>query len=251
MAKNTVVFGMYPDATAISEASGALRHVGFRATDIAVLSAENHGSKDFAHEQHSKAGDGAAVGAAVGALLFAPAGVLAALGILAAPLALQTYLPPSPVVAGLAAAGLGGALGWVGGLIAGLRRSRYIAKRYVGRIRRGGILLSVHCDSLEWRDRAMKTLKDSGGRNLSSASEGGADYGASDRPTERLQRAGTQERMDAQVLAVTPTPVVVEPLAAVDAVRVSRFVGETRESDGMRSGDRVSAVGHKGEKDTQ
>jgi hypothetical protein len=225
MAKNTVVFGMYPDATAVSEASGALRHAGFRATDIAVLSAENHGSKDFGHEQHSKAGDGAAVGAAVGVLLFAPVGVLAALGILTAPLELQTYLPPNPVVAGLAAAGFGGALGWLSGLIAGFRRSRYVAKRYVGRIRRGGILLSVHCDSPEWRDRAMKTLKDSGGRNLSSASEGGADYGASDRPTERLQRASAQERLDEHVVAAAAMPVVPEPFATVETTRVGRFDG--------------------------
>jgi hypothetical protein len=186
----------------------------------------------------------------VGVLLFAPVGGLAALGILTAPVELQTYLPPNPVVAGMAAAGLGGALGWIGGLIAGFRRSRYVAKRYVGRIRRGGILLSVHCDSPEWRDRAMKTLKDSGGRNLSSASEGEADYAASDRPTERLQRAATQERMDAQAPAPA-VAVVAEPFATVEATRFPRFAGEAPEGGGMRSFDRVSAIGHKGEKDTK
>ena len=63
--------------------------------------------------------------------------------------------------------------------------TEYVAKRYAGRIRRGGILLSVHCDSREWCDRAKKTLKDTGARNISSASEAAADYGTTDKPTER------------------------------------------------------------------
>jgi hypothetical protein len=209
MAKNTVVFGMYPDGTAVREASGALRHAGYRATDIAVMSADNDGSKDFAHEQHSQAGQGAAIGTAVGVLVFAPLGVLAALRIIGAPADVLAYLPASPVIAGLAAAGLGGIVGWISGVTIGLSRSQYIAKRYVGRIRRGGILLSVHCDSPEWSERAKKTMKDSGGRNISSAREGGADYGVSDRPTERLPQVTVGERIDVPVVAVA-VPVVVE-----------------------------------------
>jgi len=90
-----------------------------------------------------------------------------------------------PVVAALAGAGAGGALGWIAGLLAGLPLSEYVAKRYAGRIRRGGILLSVHCDGPEWRKRAKKTLKDTGARDISSASETAADFGTTDKPTER------------------------------------------------------------------
>ena len=75
--------------------------------------------------------------------------------------------------------------GWIAGFLAGLSLTEYVAKRYAGRIRHGGILLSVHCDSPEWCDRAKKTLKDTGARNISSASETAADYGTTDRPTER------------------------------------------------------------------
>jgi hypothetical protein len=89
------------------------------------------------------------------------------------------------VVAALAGAGAGGALGWMVGALAGARLPEYLAKRYAGRVRRGGILLSVHCDSREWRDRAEKTLKDTGARDISSASEASADYGMADKPTER------------------------------------------------------------------
>jgi hypothetical protein len=89
------------------------------------------------------------------------------------------------VVASLAGAGAGGALGWIAGMLVGLSVSEYVARRYAGRIRRGGILLSVHCDSPEWRTRAKKTLENTGARDISSAPEAAADYGTTDRPTER------------------------------------------------------------------
>ena len=102
---------------------------------------------------------------------------------------LGALIAAGPVVAALAGAGAGGALGWIVGWLAGLPLSEYVAKRYAGRIRRGGILLSVHCDSQEWCDRAKKTLKDTGARDISSASESAADYGTTDKPTERAPAA--------------------------------------------------------------
>jgi hypothetical protein len=94
-----------------------------------------------------------------------------------------------PVLAALAGAVGGGALGWIAGLVVGLRGAEYVATRYAGRIRRGGILVSVHCDSQEWCDRAIKTLKETGARNISSAAEAAADYGTADKPTERAPAA--------------------------------------------------------------
>jgi hypothetical protein len=215
MAKNMVVFGMYPDATAVAEATGALRHAGYRGTDIAVLTADNQGSKDLAHEQHSKAWRGAGIGVAAGVLLCAPIGVLVATGILVPPAAMQGYVPTSPVIAGMAAAGCGALLGWLSGLAVGSRRSEYVAKRYVGRIRRGGILMSVHCDSPEWRERAKQTMKATGGRNISDAFEGKADYATTDRPSERLQQAVVPERIEAQPVLVAIAPTVVEETGRV------------------------------------
>jgi hypothetical protein len=84
-------------------------------------------------------------------------------------------------------------LGWIVGWLAGLPLSEYVAKRYAGRVRRGGILLSVHCDSPEWCARAKKTLRDTGARDISSASESAADYGTSDKPTERAPAAVTSD----------------------------------------------------------
>jgi len=184
MARNTSVMGIYPDRTTVSDATNVLHKAGFRATDIAVLSSDNQGTKDFSLEAHTKALDGAATGAVVGAVV----GAALAWFLSTQPV---TFTGPGPlaaagpVLAALAGAGAGGALGWIVGLLAGLRLREYVAKRYAGRIRSAGILLSVHCDSPEWCDRAKKTLKDTGARKVSCASESAAEYGTADKPTEK------------------------------------------------------------------
>ena len=153
-------------------------------TDISVLASDNQGSKDFAHERHSKAMEAAGAGAAVGAMI--GAALVWLVSIHAVPVtSLGSLVAAGPVLAAFAGAGAGGALGWFAGLLIGLPLTEYVAKRYAGRIRHGGILLSVHCDSPEWSERAKKTLKDTGARDISSASESAADYGTSDKPTER------------------------------------------------------------------
>ena len=184
MARNISVMGIYTDRTTVSDAIDVLNKAGYRATDISVLSSENQGSKDFALQKRTRALEGAAAGAAAGAVIGA---------VLAWLVAIQTatidvvapLVAAGPVLTALAGSGACGTLGWVAGLLAGMSRSEYVAKRYAGRIRRGGILLSVHCDSQEWCDRAKKTLKNTGARQISAASEAAADYGTTDKPTER------------------------------------------------------------------
>jgi len=184
MGKNTSVIGIYEDRTTVADAMEALLKAGYRAADISVLMSDNLGSKDFAHEKRTKApagaGAGAAVGAAVGAVLawLDSNQVVSVAG-------LGPLVAAGPSLAALAGAGAGGALGWMAGLLTGLGLTQYVAKRYAGRMRRGGILLSVHCDSPEWCEKAKKTLKDTGARDISSAAEAAADYGTTDKPTER------------------------------------------------------------------
>ena len=184
MWRNTSVMGIYTDRTTVSDAINVLRKTGYRTTDISVLASDNQGSKDFAHEKHTKGLDGAAVGAAAGALTGAGVAWLVSMHLVPAPV-LAPLVTAGPLLAAFAGAGAGGALGWIAGLLAGLALTEYVAKRYAGRIRRGGILLSVHCDSPEWCARAKKTLKDTDGRDISSASESAADFGTTDKPTER------------------------------------------------------------------
>jgi hypothetical protein len=192
MAKQTSVIGIYPDRATVSDAINVLHKAGYRTTDISVLSCDNQGSKDFAHEKHTRAPQGAAVGAAAGAVIGAALAWFASTQTITVPgLGLGPLIAAGPMVAAAAGAGAGGALGWIVGLVAGLRQSEYVARRYAGRVRSGGILLSVHCDSPEWCARAAKTLKDTGARNISSAGEAAADFGTTDKPTERAPGTAT------------------------------------------------------------
>ncbi len=203
MAKNTSVMGIYPDRTTVSDAISVLQKAGYRPTDISVLSSDNRGSKDFALENRTKALEGAAVGTAVGALLGAVSAWLVSMQMVTVT-ALGPLVAAGPVLAAVAGAGAGGAIGWIVGLLAGIRLPEYVAKRYEGRIRRGGILLSVHCDSPEWCDRARRALKDTGAVNVSSGPESAADFGTSDKPTERAP-VMVVERVEPPVLqAVEP-----------------------------------------------
>jgi hypothetical protein len=58
----------------------------------------------------------------------------------------------------------------------GLGIPEYEAKRYEGRLREGGMLISVHCDDGEWANRAKGILKQTGADGVASAAEKAADY---------------------------------------------------------------------------
>jgi hypothetical protein len=62
------------------------------------------------------------------------------------------------------------------------------AKRYEGRIKNGGILVSVHCEDSEWVEKAKDLLRHTGAEDVSAATESSADYAESDRPFARSAR---------------------------------------------------------------
>ena len=80
-----------------------------------------------------------------------------------------------PIMAALAGAGVGGALGSLSGALIGMGIPEYEAKRYEGRIRSGGILLSVHCEDERWVNRAKEMLKHTGAEEIASAAVSKAD----------------------------------------------------------------------------
>ena len=94
---------------------------------------------------------------------------LAGTGVLAIP-AFGPLVEAGPILGALAgAAAVGTVAGFVGAMI-GMRVPEYEAKRYDGRIRKGGILLSVHCDDSDWTKRAKRILADTGAVDTASTS---------------------------------------------------------------------------------
>ncbi len=185
--KNTAVYGIYASYSAVENAVDQLKAGGFRNTDISVLMPENQGTKDFAAEKNTKAPEGAATGAGTGAVVGGGLGWLVGIGALAIP-GLGPFIAAGPIVAALAGVGAGAAVGGVAGALIGMGIPEYEAKRYEGRVKKGGILLSVHSDSSDWTKKAKEILKNTGAEDISSSGEASADYAQSDRP---LPRTGT------------------------------------------------------------
>src|SRR5437588_10863776 len=182
--KNTAVFGLYRDRASVEGAVDALRQDGFRNTDISVLFPENQGTKEFAHEKSTKAPEGTATGATSGAVVGGTLGWLAGIGALAIP-GLGPFIAAGPIVAALAGAGAGGVVGGIAGALVGMGIPEYEAKRYEGRIKEGGILLSVHADDSKWVSKAKDILKRTGAEDVASSGEASADWQKSDKPMPR------------------------------------------------------------------
>lgn len=172
--KKTSVLGIYTSRSTVENAADTLIRSGFSSSAISVLLPENLGSKPIATEKATKAPEGAAAGAASGAVLGGGLGLLAGIGALAIP-GLGPFIAAGPIMAALAGVGVGGAVGGFTGALVGLGIPEYEAKRYENRLHKGGILLSVHCDTSDEIKRAKDLLRGTGAEDISSTGESSGD----------------------------------------------------------------------------
>jgi hypothetical protein len=152
----------------------ALKETGFRVDDISVLFPNKSTTRDFAHEKNTKAPEGAATGGAAGGIVGGALGWMAGIGLLAIP-GVGPFIAAGPIMAALSGAAVGAAVGGITGTLVGLGMPEYEAKRYEGKIRDGGILISVHADNGDWVNRAMIVFKDAGTHDIGSSSDGSSD----------------------------------------------------------------------------
>lgn len=182
--KKTAVFGIYTNRDTVERATDTIVKSGFSASAISVLLPENLGSKQIGTEKATKAPEGAATGATSGAVLGGTLGLLVGIGALAIP-GVGPLIAAGPIMAALAGMGVGGTVGGITGALIGLGIPEYEAKRYEGRVQKGGILLSVHCDTSDEITRAKEILKSTGAEDISSTGESSADSSKSDRGVAR------------------------------------------------------------------
>lgn len=147
-----------------------LRILGFSNDDISVLLPNRSGTRDFAHEQHTKAPEGASAGGAAGMGIGAILGWLAGIGTIAIPGA-GPFIAAGPIMAALGGAAVGGATGGIIGALVGMGIPEYEAKRYAGKLQGGNILVSVHTDDAEERSRAKKIFEQNGGEDIGVGAE--------------------------------------------------------------------------------
>lgn len=168
--KKTAVFGIYKTSAQAEHAVDMISAAGFSQNAISVLLPDNQSTKEFAHEKNTKAPEGTAAGVTTGGVVGGTLGLLAGIGVLAIP-GLGPFIAAGPIMASLAGLGVGGAVGGLIGALVGMGIPEYEAKRYEGRVKDGGVLLSVHCDTSDEISRAEALLKGSGAEDISSSGE--------------------------------------------------------------------------------
>ena len=147
-----------------------LKASNFSNNDISVLFPDKTGTKDFAHEQNTKAPEGATTGGVTGGVLGGAFGWLVGIGALAIP-GVGPFIAAGPIMAALGGAALGGAVGGITGALIGLGIPEYEAKRYEGKVKNGNLLISVHTEDSDEIKLAKEIFKRAGAEDISSTGE--------------------------------------------------------------------------------
>lgn len=187
--KKVAVFGLYPTVASADNAIDAIVKAGFPATAVSALLPENLGGKQIGTEKATKAPEGLAAGAGSGAVLGGALGLLAGVGALAIP-GVGPLIAAGPIMATLAGIGAGGVVGGFTGTLIGLGIPEYEAKRYEGRLQKGAILVSVHCDTSDEIKLAKGLMKNTGAEDVSSTGEASVDAASRDLEARRTASGG-------------------------------------------------------------
>jgi len=154
-----------------------LKAAGFSSNDVSALFPDKSGTRDFAHEQNTKAPEGAATGATAGGLLGGTLGWLAGIGSLAIP-GVGPLIAAGPIMGLLSGAAVGAATGGITGALIGYGMPEVEAKRYEGKVRGGNILLSIHTEDRNEVSRANEILKRHNAQDIAYTGEAGVSHEA-------------------------------------------------------------------------
>jgi uncharacterized protein (TIGR02271 family) len=156
-----------------------LRSAGFSDNDISVLFPDKGSTRDFAHKKETKMPEGATIGASTGGAVGGTIGLLAGIGALAIP-GLGPFIAAGPIMAALSGGAIGAGVGGLTGALVGLGIPEYEAKRYEGKVKEGGILISVHSENNDETNRAKDIFKEADAHDISSTGEAHSDVRAQD-----------------------------------------------------------------------
>jgi hypothetical protein len=191
------VFGIAKSEPQAIRIANDLRAAGFSDNDISVLFPDKQGTRDFAHEQHTKAPEGTVSGGIAGGVIGGALGWLVGIGSLAIP-GLGPFVAAGPILAALSGVAAGGTVGGVVGCLIGMGIPEYEAKRYEGKIREGNILISVHAESSDEISRAKDIFKNAGAEDISYTGEERVKDDSADNSYERSAQVSRSEFYEAE-----------------------------------------------------
>jgi hypothetical protein len=160
--KGTSIFGIYATRAEVEIAINTLRDAHYDSANISVLFPFTVDSAQKKERQRPEVptlrkGSGAVADGVLGSVL--------RIGMLGIP-GVGPFLAAGPVVAALSFVGAGSALGGIAGGLTAMGIPDAEAKQYESKIRKNGILLSVHELTQFTNAKAMEILKCTGAENI-------------------------------------------------------------------------------------
>lgn len=175
---NTSVFCIATSRSQAENITDRLKAESFSGADISVLLPDKGTTRDFAHEMHTKAPEGAAAGGVIGGAL----GWIAGIGALAIP-GVGPFIAAGPVMVALSGAAVGAAVGGITGGLIGFGIPEIQAKCYEGRLKEGNVLIAAHTENAEEIARAKSIFTDAGALDICATGESSVPTGS--QPSER------------------------------------------------------------------
>lgn len=199
-----------PDAQAITN---ELSENGFAREDISVLFPDRSGSRDFAHEQNTKAPEGTVAGVSTGGVLGGALGWVVGIGALAIP-GVGPFIAAGPIVAMLAGSAVGATVGGITGALIGMGIPEIEAKQYEGKIKAGNILISVHAENDIEIEMAKRIFGKANAEDITSTGESVVPDDDGDAPEKNIsqQNSNREERFNTTLTGLAPVAGV-EPIA--------------------------------------
>lgn len=143
---------------------------GIPTSEISVLFPDRRGSRDFAHEHHTKAPEGTAAGVSTGGVIGGTLGLLAGIGLLAVP-GVGPFIAAGPIMATLSGAAIGATVGGIAGALIGLGIPEYEAKAYEEKINSGNILIAVHTRNGDEAELVEEIFKNANAEDIGTSRE--------------------------------------------------------------------------------
>lgn len=164
-----VVLAISPSLSQAEVIVTDLKAQGIPERDISVLFPDQSGTRDFAHEAHTKAPEGATAGVLSGGAVGGVLGLLAGIGALAIP-GVGPLIAAGPILAALSGLAVGATVGGVAGALVGLGIPEVEAKVYEGKVKNGNILIAVHTDDSAQTKRIREVYENAGAEDIKVAS---------------------------------------------------------------------------------
>jgi hypothetical protein len=164
---SNAVYCIAPTRAAAEGMVDSLKNAGFANSEISVLMADKGDTKEFARDQDTKVPERAAAGAGAGVGIGAILGWLAGIGSLAIP-GVGPFIAAGPIMGALGGAAAGGTVGGLIGALTGMGVPEEHAKSYDSRVRTGGVLVSVHTESMAQIAAAKEIFRRGGGESINS-----------------------------------------------------------------------------------